>query len=185
MACTNLSTSLLKGCNDSTGGIKRFLIANTSAVGATVPTWQFTPEAESVSDLGIITAISSSSLSSFYQFIPNKFSSKYDESQSSNAATGNVSNTQTITAVFSKNDAAKRNQIKLLAQEEFLVIVQDQNNRYFLLGEENGMSLTTGANTSGTAGTDLSGWTVTLTGTQKYPAREISGSLIAGITAAV
>ncbi len=183
MACNNLTISTLKGCNDSQGGIKKIFMAPT--ISGSGYAFTFTP-AISVdnTDTGIITSITSGS-NKFYQFVPNKYSSNWSETVTTDVKNGSVVNVQNVVGVFSKNEAAKRNQIKLLAQNEFYVIVQDANDKYWLLGEQNGCDLATGAMNSGTALADLNGWTVTLVGNERYPAREVSGSLIAGLTSAV
>lgn len=157
-----LNSGWAKGCKDNAGGIKKVLIANTADVAS------FTSATGSVS---AITMSATSSL--WYEFVPNKMSSNWVENIQSNPQNGTVGYEQVLTMIFAKNEAAKRNQVQLIAQGEVYAIVIDYNNKYFLLGEFNGLELSGGNSSSGTALTDLNGWTLTLTGMEPYPAQEV------------
>ena len=61
-------------------------------------------------------------------------------------------------------------ELKLLSYGRPRVIVQDQNDNYFLAGFENGCQVTAGTIVTGQAMNDLSGYTLTLTGMEKKPA---------------
>jgi len=158
---------IAKGCRNNSGGLKRALIQNKSEITS------FTPAIGGVTDEGAITAVVMESGAQFFEFIPNKMSSNWVENIQSNVQNGTIGYEQVLNLIFSKNEAAKRNQIKLLGQAETVVIVEDYNGKYFVLGEENGVELTGGNSGSGTALTDLNGWNVTLGGMEHYPAREI------------
>jgi len=81
---------------------------------------------------------------------------------------------QAVSLIFTKNDSALRNSLKLLAQSTLLVIVKDQNGKYWVVGEQNGADLTASTQSAGKAYGDLNGSTVTITGKEPCPAREIS-----------
>jgi len=180
MSCL-LTTGIAKGCKDNSGGIKRALITNSYNV-LTV-----TPAVGATTDLGIITAIGMSgagttgATATFFEFTPNKMSSNWVENIQSNMQNGTVGYEQVLTLIFAKNEAAKRNQIKLMGQAELVAIVEDYNGRYWLLGEDNGLELSGGSSTSGTALTDMNGWTINLTGMEHDPAREVDSTIIAGL----
>ena len=168
MSTCILTSGIARGCKDNAGGIKRFLIQNTVEVES------FTPAIGGTADFGAITAITMIGATSyFYEFIPNKQSSNYVENVQSNMANGTVGFEQVVTMVFAKNEATKRNQVKILAAAEVYVIIEDYNGKYFLLGEENGLELGGGNSGSGTTLTDLNGWNVQLNGFERHPAREI------------
>ena len=179
MSCL-LTSGIAKGCRDNSGGIKKVLLANKSSL------WNVTPTAESNLDLGLISNInladSVGAPTKFFEFVPNKMSSNWVENFQSNVQNGTIGYEQVLTLIFSKNEASKRNQIKLLGQAEIVAIVQDFNNKYFLLGEYNGLEVTGGKSDSGTNLNDLNGWSITIGGMEPNPAREISEGIIAGLT---
>ena len=80
--------------------------------------------------------------------------------------------------VFFKLQQAIRNQLRLLAQNTNLkVIVETNNGSYWYLGETFGMTLSAGSGESGTAYGDRNGYSVTLTGLEAEPARELANPL--------
>ena len=170
MACL-LSSGIAKGCKDNAGGLKRILLANTTGASGTGVT--FTPSIGATADDIITSVAMGASADKFYEFVPNKMSSNWVENVQSNVQNGTVGYEQVLTMIFGKNEATKRNQVKLLGQAEVYAIVEDYNGKYFLLGEENGLELTGGSSSSGTTLTDLNGWNVVLGGNERVPAREI------------
>lgn len=179
MSCL-LTNGLAKGCRDNSGGLKRALITNSINIASIAPAQGsiVTPV-----DAGLISTITMSGTpaTKFYEFTPNKMSSNWVENVQSNIQNGTIGYEQVLTLIFAKNEASKRNQIKLLGQAEMVVIVEDYNGKYFLLGELNGMELSGGNSGSGTALTDLNGWTITLTGMEHEPAREVDADIITAL----
>jgi len=68
-------------------------------------------------------------------------------------------------------------QIKLLAYGRPHVVVEDNNGNLFLAGLEHGCDVTGGTIVTGTAMSDLSGYTLTLTGMEKKPANFLGDSI--------
>lgn len=175
MSCL-ITSGWAKGCKDNAGGIKRVLLANKSEVTS------FTEKTGSLgSGVGEIETITMSGSNTFYEFVPNKLSSNWVENIQANAQNGTIGYEQVLNMTFAKNEAAKRNQVQLLGQGEVYAIVHDYNNKYFLLGEYNGMELTGGNSNSGTSLTDLNGWVLTLSAMEPDPAKEVTGSIITGL----
>ena len=180
MSCSLLTSGWPKGCKDNAGGLKRVLLANKiDVVSFTEDTVGSLPVPS-----GEITAITRSAGATFYEFVPNKMSSNWVENIQANAQNGTVGYEQVLTMIFAKNEAAARNRVVLLAQGEVYAIVEDYNGKYFLLGEFNGCELTGGSSSSGTALTDLNGWTLTLTAMEPEPAKEVSSTIIADLLTA-
>jgi hypothetical protein len=71
----------------------------------------------------------------------------------------------------------------LLAKNNLLAVVQDGNDKYWLLGKVNGADLTGGHGATGAAFGDRNGYTLTFTGNEPALAPEVSSSIIAGLTA--
>lgn len=175
MSCL-LTQGWAKGCKDNAGGLKRILLANKGDVVS------FTEGVTSGSlpdPSGEIIAITMDALASWYEFVPNKMSSNWVENIQANAQNGTIGYEQVLTMIFAKNEAKKRTQVALLGQGEVYAIVEDYNGKYFLLGEFNGCELTGGSSSSGTALSDLNGWTLTLSAMEPEPAKEVTAATIA------
>jgi hypothetical protein len=82
---------------------------------------------------------------------------------------GSIYYTPEVTFTINKLQVAVRNELRLLARNRLLVIVQDNNNRYWVLGAANGLEATAGTAGSGTAFGDRSGYEMTLTGMEPDP----------------
>ena len=175
MSCSLLTSGWPKGCKDNAGGLKRILLANKDEVLA------FTEDTTGSLPVpsGEITDITMIAGAMFYEFVPNKMSSNWVENIQANAQNGTIGYEQVLTMIFAKNEAAARNRVVLLGQGEVYAIVEDYNGKYFLLGEFNGCELTGGSSSSGTALSDLNGWTLTLTAMEPEPAKEVTAAAIA------
>ena len=171
MACS-ITAGISKGCRDNAGGIVEVYLANFPT-GYTANEWYS-------ETTGTISAISGAS---FYKYIPNKNSSNWVENIQSTVENGTIGYEIVLTMVFAKNDVDKRNSIKILGQANMVAIVRDKNERYWLLGPQNGLELTGGNSGSGTMLNDLNGWNITLGGTEPQPAMEVSSSIIDALVA--
>ena len=83
-----------------------------------------------------------------------------------------------MTAVFYKYDQDKRNQLKILSQNDQIQIIGiDQNYVQYLLGQTNGMYLSGGSAGTGVAYGDRNGFEMVFTVQESVPANVISGAL--------
>ena len=96
---------------------------------------------------------------------------------------GTVFYGQELSIILNKLQANTRNEILLLAKNNLLAVVQDGNDKYWLLGKVNGADLTGGNGATGTAFGDRNGYTLTFTANEPALAPEVSSSIIAGLTA--
>lgn len=171
MTC-NITSGIPKGCRDNAGGIVEVYLS-TYPSGYTGLGWL----SESG---GTIIGLSGAS---FYTFKPNKNSSNWVENIQSSIENGTIGYEQVITLVFAKNDVTKRNVIKMLGQANMIAIVRDKNEKYWLLGAQNGLEVSGGGSSSGTMLNDLNGWNITISGTEPQPAYEVSASIISSLVA--
>lgn len=74
--------------------------------------------------------------------------------------TGTTVNTQTLTVVLKKIDAATSAELNLLAYGYPMAVVQDRNGTYHAIGIDDGIDFTIDSNTGG-AKSDLNGYTLT------------------------
>ncbi len=174
MSC-NLTSGISKGCRDNAGGIVEVLLANYPE-GYTATEW-FTVDVDEI----VVTAPGLSA--SMYKFVPNKNSSNLVENIQSSIENGTIGYEEVITLVFGKNDADKRNAIKIIGQANLVAMVRDKNEKYWLVGAQNGLEITGGNGGSGTVINDLNGWNITIGGTEPNPAYEVDSTIISALLA--
>lgn len=157
-------------CKDSLGGIKAvWMIESGNVTGIT--------EAS-----GIVSAITKSAGKVFRKYELVKNTGSLTETITASVENGTVFYAQELSIILNKLQANTRNEILLLAQNTLLVVVQDANDKYWLLGRTQGCDVTGGTAATGTAQGDRSGYTLTITGSEKQLAPEVSSTIIAGLT---
>jgi hypothetical protein len=168
MACA-LTQGYTLDCKDSLGGIKAvWLIAHANVSSVT--------EAS-----GIVSAITKASGKVFYKYELVKNTGALTETITASVENGTVFYAQELSVVLNKLQANTRNEILLLAKNTLMAVVQDANDKYWLLGRYTGLDVTGGTAATGTAQGDRSGYTLTFTGGEKELAPEVSSSIIAGL----
>lgn len=168
MACA-LTQGYTLDCKDSLGGIKAvWLIAHANVASVT--------EAS-----GIVSAITKASGKVFYKYELVKNTGALTETITASVENGTVFYAQELSIVLNKLQANTRNEILLLAKNTLMAVVQDANDKYWLLGRYTGLDVTGGTAATGTAQGDRSGYTLTFTGGEKELAPEVSSSIIAGL----
>jgi len=157
------------GCKDSLGGIKEAYIASFSA------STSYTYDADD-----IITGITSAN--DFYTYQQRNEQGEFIQTGNHSVENGTNFWEQSVSLIFTKNDSNLRNSLKLLSQATLLVIVLDQNNKYWVVGQTNGADLTASTASAGKAYSDLNGTTITIMGKESGPAREISQAAFDSLT---
>jgi hypothetical protein len=101
-----------------------------------------------------------------------------------NASTenGTLFYTPEVTFTINKLQTFVRNELRLLARNRLLVIVLDNNGRYWLLGAANGLEASAGTAGTGTAFGDRSGYEMTLTGMEPEPMLNIAAATFTALT---
>lgn len=167
MACL-LTRGFEKDCRDSVGGIKTVYLANWSEVTNYTETD------------GEITAMTLSSGSFFHEYQLRRQTSSFTETYEGSEENGTLFHEQEVTVILTRLEAAKRNEMYLMGKGDVVLTAEDNNGNYIVFGLDNGLTLG-GQATSGTAFGDLSGYELTFTGQEKFPARFTSGSVIEGL----
>jgi hypothetical protein len=165
MSCI-LSQGFPIDCKDNVGGIKAFFIANKEDIATMTEV------------AGVITAITMDTGKYFYKYDQVKESSNFAEAVNTNVQNGTVFYGQTAEIVLNKLQTNTRNEILLLAQATTLIIAQDNNGKYWLLGKQSGLDLTGGGSATGTAFGDRNGYTLTFTGNEQALAQEVASGVI-------
>lgn len=165
MACA-LTQGYTLDCKDSLGGIKAaWFIAHQDVSAVT--------EAS-----GVVSAITKAAGKVFYKYQLVKNTSSLTENVTASVENGTVFYAQELSIILNKMQANTRNEILLLAKNNLMVVVEDANGKYWLLGKTNGLDLTGGNAGTGTAQGDRNGYTLTLTGGEKELAPEVASSVI-------
>jgi hypothetical protein len=159
MPCA-LTTGFTLDCKDAIGGVKSVrltTLAEYEALDATVSG-------------GLITAWGSVS-TVFFKYDQLKETSSLTETINSNVQNGSIYYTPEVTIVLSKLDDTRRNEIKLLAQNRLVAIVEtnDETPRFFVVGVTTGLEVSAGTSATGTAYADLQGYNITLSGMEAAP----------------
>jgi hypothetical protein len=147
MAC-NLTQGFTLDCKDAVGGIKSIHLIDFASTGFTVSG-------------GEVTATTVASGSVYTYELPKGVGSMTTTTNVSQE-NGTVFNQTDVIGRLRKLSTSKRNELKLLAQNRVFCIVKDNNDNYWLAGNEYGCDITAMTAESGTAMGDVQGYNFTL-----------------------
>lgn len=147
MAC-NLTQGFNLDCKDAVGGIKSIHLIDWASTGFTVSG-------------GEVTATTVVSGDVYTYELPKGVGSMTTTTNVSQE-NGTVFNQSDIVARLRKLSTTKRNELKLLSQNRVFCIVKDNNDNYWLAGNEYGCDITAMTSESGTAMGDVQGYNFTL-----------------------
>jgi hypothetical protein len=171
-----ISSGVPLPCGDGIGGIKSmWVLGLTGATGASV---------SSVAISGTTGPISGiTGAGAWYQFQLKRNTSSLAQNTTKSFENSSLYWEQVLTAVLFKYDQDKRNELLVLGQNDKIqIIAQDQNDVFYYLGQSNGMYLSGGAATSGTAYGDANKFELIFTGQEAQPANTIGASDVAALT---
>ena len=176
-------------CDMSFGGIKRVLIALADDVDSVVIAENLAkyegsdPDKNDIpNDNDLITSINMKytteevdgalvlTYKTFYEFLFRRNTASYTSTTAPDVAIGNSFATTEVTLQFSKAEAKKRMIIQSLINAGAVMIIEDMYGQYIYLGKDREVVVTNGVMQSGTAESDLNGFTLTLQDISKeYP----------------
>ena len=157
MACDLLS-GRVEPCKDSVGGLKNLYFVNYGDLG--LITYDAT-------NTDVIDAVAGNPDAFKYEI---KGASSFTQNIQSSRDTGTTVFEQVIEVTLKKLSVSDHMELKMLAFGRPNVIIEDNNGNYFLAGLEHGCDVTGGTIVTGSAMSDLSGYTLTLTGMERVPA---------------
>ena len=172
MPCNTSLTSILKSCDNNTGGVTKFYIAPTEFVtGNTLSTG------------GTITAITMSGSSKFVEYEFNKNTANYVEEAAISLENGSTFYTTTVTLSIPRREVAKRNALSLIAagQRDLKIILKDGNGLFWFVGYANSSNLTGLGEGSGTAKGDGSKYSLTFLAEEPVMMYEVSAAAVASV----
>jgi hypothetical protein len=168
MSCS-LTQNYVLDCKDNVGGIKLVWICALESIGGITETD------------GVVSIINSAGNGYIYKYDLVRESSMFTETITTNVQNGTVFYAQSLEIILNKLQVNTRNEILLLAKNRVVVIAQDNNGRYWMLGKLNGLDATAGGSASGTAFGDRNGYTITFTGSERELAPEVVDNAWSGL----
>lgn len=170
-----MSCALTQGytfdCKDNIGGLKSVWFIGWNDVASVTES------------SGTITAITKASGKVFYKYQLVRNTASFTDTIAGSIENGTVVYNQELVVVINKMQVSMRNEILLLAKNNMMAVVEDQNGRYWLAGRYNGLDLLSGTAGTGTAQADRNGYTLTFSGGEKEMAPAVDAAVIATLTA--
>lgn len=160
MSCA-ITEGFTLDCRDSVGGIQAvYIIAKGSVTSYTTAS-------------GTVSAITKSGV--FY-----KYELEEENSMAQSVATGNRQNgtvffAQELTAIFQKLTYQTRDKLTTLHKNRLVIVVKDNNDKFWVMGKDRGLMTTTSTGATGTAMGDLNGYTVVFAGNEPDDWYEYTG----------
>ena len=169
MAC-DLTAGRIKGCKDSIGGNSVLYIFDYLQDAFTITAGEAT-----AMNVALTAAYA-------YELVGD--ASTFSEEVVSDRQTGTVTNTQTITAVFHKMDAATAAEFNTVAKAYPIAVIKDRNGVYHLIGQTDGIDFNISGATGG-AKSDLNGFTITGTSIEQNLSPKLDSDTITAFLAIV
>lgn len=163
MSCS-LTSGVSLDCRTNTGGVKTIYIASVTGGTLTMTATNGVVTSFTVDGTTVSTA-NAISTAPFYKFEVPKQTAFLTESGTFSEENGTTFFQQVVSFPVNKMDGAKQTILSKLAKSERLcIIVEDNNGSRWLVGNDNGATLTTSAGGSGTAYGDRNGYVAEVTG---------------------
>lgn len=162
-------------CKDSVGGLKAVYFINWG--DATTVTYSATAGQEDV-----ITALGGTPIGYKYEL---KGTSTFEQTVTSSRDNGTTFVDQKLSLDIKKLTIADHKQLKLLSYGRPQIIIQDNNDNFFMAGLTKGMDLVTATISTGAAMGDASSYKMEFQGMEKLPANFVTGPLTTGILASI
>ena len=176
MSCDLITSGRASVCKDGVGGLKTIYFVNSVDLPESAVTYD-------VTDTDLIASVSGTP--SAYKYELNKDTANSVEATiTSSDENGTTFFEVACSFVFPKINVTTHKQIKLLAYGIVKIIVQDNNNNFFLVGLERGATTTGGTIVTGAGLADMSGYTLTMNAKERTPFNLIDVADEAGLTSA-
>jgi len=174
MSCLMLS-GLTLDCKSAVGGIKSIRLIQHDLLGTITPT---------ASAEAVITGITPTGGNKFWLWQFREETGNFTEAHKVNSVAGLTSYEQTLTVRIDPVSQARKAILYRAGLKNVAIIVEDNNGKYWLMGEQFGAKITdeSTANSGTALGDDATGFTITFKAMEKLFAREVTSSIIAGLT---
>lgn len=149
------------------GGIKRVIVANKEDVSNIV-----------ISD-GKVSEIEGTG--NFCTYHLKRNTASMSSSYQINAENGTRYVQTDVVMIFNRMETSKRVEMTALAQNELVLIVEDANGKFWLLGKDEPVMATAGDGQTGTARADRNGYSITLQDNSYEMPYEVDPEVIEGL----
>tara|TARA_R110000772_G_scaffold31754_1_gene78055 strand:+ start:1365 stop:1898 length:534 start_codon:yes stop_codon:yes gene_type:complete len=146
MACLLIS-GRSEPCKDSLGGLKAAYFINYRENAFTIAAGEATAINVAITDV--------------FKYELRADGNTFSQATVSDKNAGTTVTTQTITLALKKLDKDSSLQVDLMAKGRPVIVIQDRNNNYFLVGTSEGCDLTGSDINSGGARADFNGYNLT------------------------
>ena len=161
MSCEITGGRSQTNCKDATPGIQYVYLTNFENIASTTVT---------ANKITAITMVSASPVHKFYKFMVNRQSSDIKTDVKSSIPNSSINFEQKVNLVFGTISNETNVLMNNIARGLVVAIAVDKNGKAWMCGRANGLDLSAGTMETGKAGTDLNGYTLTLTGEEPaYP----------------
>jgi hypothetical protein len=161
MSCA-ITEGFALDCRDSVGGIQAlYIIAKANVTAYTAAS-------------GTVSAITKSSV--FYKYELEEENSMAQSVMTGNRQNGTLFFAQEVTAIFQKLTYQTRDKLKTLGKNRLVIIVKDNNGKFWIMGKDRGLMINTSTAATGTAMGDLNGTTVVFGGNEPDDWFEYTGT---------
>mgnify|MGYP000179005401 CR=1 FL=1 len=162
MSC-DIGLGRIEPCKDQVGGLKAVYLVNFGTMEAVKETGTGLED--------VIASVTGTPNAYRYDI---KGASTFTQNIQSSRENGTTAFEQVLEITLKKLSIADHRELKLLSYGRPHVIVEDYNKNFFLAGLEHGMDVTGGTIVTGGAMSDLTGYTLSLTGMELAPANFLS-----------
>lgn len=170
MACA-LTSNLTLSCRDSVGGIKTIYVT------------EFANKSTLTSTAGVISAFTLTTGKKFWQYDLIKETAELSEKPTPSTENGTIFYETELKIMLHKIEVTKRNELKLLAQNNLLIICLDRNGLYWLMGETTGADLQPSETKWGKAMGDFNGYNLVFKGKEGDQMNTVTASLLTTLLA--
>lgn len=156
-------------CSANMGGIKEVYIANYADVTAKTL----------ASD--VVSTITMGTSKKFKGYYFRKGTASLTKTLTKDITSGVAYYTNVLTMQFSKMETAKRVEINALALGRLVVIVRDNNDKYWYLGYDDAVEASAGDGQTGTAMGDANRYSITLQDVSQALPYEVKADIVASL----
>jgi hypothetical protein len=171
MSCV-LTSGYTLGCRDNIGGVQTVYIGEYNGDDLT---YSFTAS-------NVIDAFAGATVS-FYTFEQEIETGSYTENGVFSTENGTSFYEETLSITLHRLDATLRNQILVLGQGKWRVIIKDQRGVYHLMGKQNPVRVSASTPGVGKAYGDLNGAVITFLGKEPEPAHIVTSGAALSVIA--
>lgn len=169
MACALTTSYTYVGCGGGAGGIQEVLITEAANVTAYTLT------------ANVITSITQAGSTVFRRYVLDKEMGSFSSNGNKQTANGTWIYEPTIDFTIKALTISMQAEIKLLAQNNLIMIVKDNNGIYWGLGFDRYMELVTATAESGTAMGDFNGNKLSFKGKETVHMYKVDDTIISGL----